>query len=337
MTAVELADLNGDGALDILAFNAGGTVSTYFGTGSGEFSVEDVYVGLFPGTADLALGDINGDGVIDMAYGGGTSLVYRLGNGDGTFGSATTYNVGATLAQFEFEDFDGDGFDDLVYTSATHTGMLFGAGDGTLGNYKLVASGVSSALTVGDLDGDGSADLAIGEATDIVLFLGDGEGGFEEQNTYDSLGKGLSRLDLADVNNDGVLDVLGVGKSDITTGAVGVRFQNTTDGVAPLLEFDLSTLVGARQALPRFSNILDNLASQRGVIGAFQSRLASAGNVLSATTENYAAAESRIRDADIATEAASLVRLNILQQAGASVLSQANIQPELALQLLNSF
>ena len=63
-------------------------------------------------------------------------------------------------------------------------------------------------------------------------------------------------------------------------------------------------------------------------------RLSVAANTIQSTVENFQAAESRIRDADIAQEAAELVRLQILQQASASVLAQANTQPALALQLL---
>ena len=58
-------------------------------------------------------------------------------------------------------------------------------------------------------------------------------------------------------------------------------------------------------------------------------------NNLSVARENFAAAESRIRDVDVAAEAAELTRLNILQQAGAAVLAQANQQPSLALSLLS--
>ncbi len=57
-------------------------------------------------------------------------------------------------------------------------------------------------------------------------------------------------------------------------------------------------------------------------------------NNLQVARENFSAAESQIRDVDVATEAADLTRLNILQQAGAAVLAQANQQPSLALSLL---
>ena len=63
-------------------------------------------------------------------------------------------------------------------------------------------------------------------------------------------------------------------------------------------------------------------------------RLAVALSTLAVARENFAAAESRIMDADIAEESSLLVRTQILQQAGAAVLGQANLQPSLALRLL---
>jgi flagellin len=90
----------------------------------------------------------------------------------------------------------------------------------------------------------------------------------------------------------------------------------------------------SRLALDAINAAISSLASQRGVLGATESRLQVAINSLTVARENFASAESRIRDVDVATEAAELTRLNILQQAGASVLAQANQQPSLALSLL---
>ena len=90
----------------------------------------------------------------------------------------------------------------------------------------------------------------------------------------------------------------------------------------------------ARLALDAISGAISSLAQQRGTLGATESRLAVSINNLSVARENFAAAESRIRDVDVATEAAELTRLGILQRAGASVLAQANQQPSLALSLL---
>jgi len=90
----------------------------------------------------------------------------------------------------------------------------------------------------------------------------------------------------------------------------------------------------ARLTLDAVNNAIGSLASTRGTLGAAEARLRVTINNLSVARENFAAAESRIRDVDVASEAAELTRLGILQQAGAAVLAQANQQPALALSLL---
>ena len=90
----------------------------------------------------------------------------------------------------------------------------------------------------------------------------------------------------------------------------------------------------ARLALDGVNGAIGSLAVQRGNLGAVESRLSVSINNLSVARENFAAAESRIRDVDVAVESAELTRLNILQQAGAAILAQANQQPQLALSLI---
>lgn len=90
----------------------------------------------------------------------------------------------------------------------------------------------------------------------------------------------------------------------------------------------------SRQALDAVNAAISSLAASRGTLGATESRLQVTITNLSVARENFASAESRIRDADVASEAAELTRLGILQQAGAAILAQANQQPSLALSLL---
>ncbi len=92
--------------------------------------------------------------------------------------------------------------------------------------------------------------------------------------------------------------------------------------------------VAARSALDAVKLAIGSLTTNRGTLGAAESRLTVAINNLQVSRENFAAAESQIRDVDVALEAANLTRLSILQQAGAAVLAQANQQPALALTLL---
>lgn len=90
----------------------------------------------------------------------------------------------------------------------------------------------------------------------------------------------------------------------------------------------------ARSALDAVKLAIGSLSSTRGTLGATESRLQLTINNLQVARENFSSAESLIRDVDVASEAAKLTRLNILQQAGAAVLGQANQQPALALSLL---
>lgn len=90
----------------------------------------------------------------------------------------------------------------------------------------------------------------------------------------------------------------------------------------------------ARNALEAVNSAITSLNFLRGNLGTTESRLASAISNLTSSRENFLAAESRLVDVDVAVEAAELTRLNILQQAGAAVLAQANQQPTLAVQLL---
>jgi flagellin len=90
----------------------------------------------------------------------------------------------------------------------------------------------------------------------------------------------------------------------------------------------------ARAALAAIQGAVTSINTLRGGLGTVEARLNSAIDNLTTSRENTMAAEARITDADVAVEAAELTRLNILQQAGAAVLAQANQQPSLAVQLL---
>ena len=79
---------------------------------------------------------------------------------------------------------------------------------------------------------------------------------------------------------------------------------------------------------------ITDINSIRAGLGAAQNRLQSVVRSIAATSENLSAAESRIRDVDVAHEMADLTRNSIMQQVALSVLAQANVQPRLALSLL---
>ncbi len=124
--------------------------------------------------------------------------------------------------------------------------------------------------------------------------------------------------------------------SDATSGSI---LDVGTD-VTVISEFeevtsiDISNVEGANDALKIVDAALNKIDSQRADLGALQNRFESTISNLMNVAENLTAARSRIRDADIAQETSEMTKNNILQQAGVSILTQANQTPQLALQLL---
>jgi flagellin len=109
-----------------------------------------------------------------------------------------------------------------------------------------------------------------------------------------------------------------------------IQVSNTT----ALDSVDITTAGGASDALAVVDSVIRKLTDLRAGLGAIQSRLQTSVANLSITSENLSAAQSQIRDADIAVETAELTRAQILQQAGIAVLAQANTTSQAALQLL---
>jgi len=101
-----------------------------------------------------------------------------------------------------------------------------------------------------------------------------------------------------------------------------------------LEENGVSNKFDAQRSLEKIDMALDHVSSIRGELGAVDNRLSSTIRNLAISIENLSAANSRIKDVDIATETAELSQRNILMQAGISVLAQANSIPQMALNLL---
>ncbi len=101
-----------------------------------------------------------------------------------------------------------------------------------------------------------------------------------------------------------------------------------------LTDIDISTVEGAEAAILALDNAIATVSSQRADLGAIQNRLESTVGNLTITAENLTAANSRILDADFAVETAELSRSQVLQQAGISILAQANASSQQVLALL---
>jgi flagellin len=115
---------------------------------------------------------------------------------------------------------------------------------------------------------------------------------------------------------------------------IGLQSVQASDlGITAL---DISSAGSPTTAINAIDGAINVVVSARGDLGAVQNRLQSTITNLGVSVENLSAAESRIRDVDVASETAELTRNQVLQQAAVSVLAQANIQPQVALKLLQN-
>jgi flagellin len=115
---------------------------------------------------------------------------------------------------------------------------------------------------------------------------------------------------------------------------ITVNLADTTATTLAIGTLDVTSVANSQTALAAIDTAIDSVDTARGDLGASQNRLNSTVASIANTRENLSAAESRIRDVDVAAETAELTKNSILQQAAVSVLAQANVQPQLALRLL---
>jgi flagellin len=177
-----------------------------------------------------------------------------------------------------------------------------------------------------NVDGIGEADIGISTAANTTGTRGSASEGATYETTYGTLTLQSAKQIDVDVSSGGKDELAAMG---LTAG----KFGGGESGQF-LTEIDISTFEGATAALTAIDNAIGSIASQRADLGAIQNRMESTVSNLAITSENLSAANSRIQDADFAAETAELSRTQVLQQAGISILAQANQGPQQVLSLL---
>lgn len=184
-------------------------------------------------------------------------------------------------------------------------------------------------------------ELAVQAASDTV---GDTERGFSDIE-FQQLKDEINRISKgSEFNGKKLLDGTG-GLVEIQVGIHNdptqdrIKYDSTsTDATIESLGLIGETIAGkegAQLSLERLDSALTRINGVRANLGALQNRLQSTSTNLAVTDENFSAANSRIRDVDVAAETADMAKNNILNQASVSVLAQANNAPQFALKLLS--
>jgi hypothetical protein len=244
---VTVADVNGDGRLDLLVANhdspdyySNGTVGVLLGNGDGTFQPAASYTSGGAGPLSLAVGDVNGDSKPDLLVTNECSnrnnsnsctglLSVLFGRGDGSFQPPVSYSSGGVApTSIVVADINGDGTPDALISNQCAS-LESGCGAGTVSVFLATTNGMFPApinyssggrtpnsVAVADLNRDGKSDVVLAnqcgssDCTNgtVGILFGSGDGTFNQLLSYGSGGNQASWVSVADMNGDGRPDLL---------------------------------------------------------------------------------------------------------------------------------
>jgi flagellin len=259
-----------------------------------------------------AKGDALGEVSAGTVTGTAATTDYAAASTDYEAAVAAT-GAGTTNSTLSFTA-DTAGTDGNAISIVLEDNVAGGAGGAAVlsGNVITVQATSIAALTTADIAALINTNTASG--ADVVTAVGTTASAAVEASI--SLSGGLEQVGTAEVGAAASTDYAVAGASTMIT------------------DVAVDTTVNAQTAITSVDAALGQIDTMRGALGAVQNRFESTISNLNNVSENLSAARSRIMDADIAQETSAMTKSNILQQAGVSILAQANQAPQLALSLL---
>lgn len=243
----DIAALDGDGSVHVLLQNADFTYQAAYRVTLGSPNI----FGL-----DIALADINNDGTLDLVIAGINGYLVLLGNGDGTFQTATVRALPSVSRRaLALADVNNDGKSDLILTnpgsSISEIGILLGNGDGTFQSpLTYIVGSFPTGVVVRDFNGDNVPDIAVAvfggggifNPGNAVVLTGNGDGTFHVGPAYPT---GVGSVDLAaiDLNGDGIPDLVVVngGNGTPANGSISALINNGDATFQPAVQYSTGT------------------------------------------------------------------------------------------------
>lgn len=343
-----------DGSFGSAAFqigaNVGETISVNLSQGAGSAQVGQIAsatsaTGVFAATAAAAAtaGSVSASGV--AAWTSGT-IAFTIGSDSVSVTASTDQTT--TLAAIQSALDAGSN----KYTVAADGANGFKLTAKTAGADPMTISGASGATFAAPTAGTDA--VAVGDATPLTLNTGDFTlqagtgtavgitGTFKDAASLAAAinAKGITGVSAYADASTGALhlasqEALTVGGAKGGTGAGHLGFNTTAYGIGgDLASANVKTVAGANDTISRIDSALGTISSMRSDLGAVQNRFTSTIANLQTISQNLSASRSQIQDADFAAETANMSSANILQQAGVSVLAQANATTQSVLKLL---
>jgi len=310
--------------------------------------------------ANIGTGDLDADAQSAQSINGGGASIGGLSlNADGKTAEITSITATDDGAgNVTYADQNGNAVTDAkVIAAAKAAYNASGDGTGDLDADAGAATDKTATQAGLALNPDGSAYTAPTTTAPItqINVLSDGKGGFtltDQNNVALSAGAAGTIFGTANVGTDAngnttltgltgaqmatdIDTAMGItaGSSADTATATGAQIDQLSDP-STVADIDISTQQGASEAMESIDNALNTINNLQATLGAAQNRFSAIATTQQAQSTDLSTAQSSIQDADFAQETANLSKAQVLQQAGISVLAQANSQPQQILKLL---